>query len=407
MKAITEFIKFLVLQKNTSMIRFVTSLLIPAFLLVISSCTTGQEPVTGAARFDQYKKLISGKSIAIVANQTSMVGNSHLVDTLIAKGMNIKVIFAPEHGFRNMADAGETIESGKDAKTGITVTSLYGSHLKPTPEDLAGIDYVIFDIQDVGARFYTYISTLNYILEACAENNVACIVLDRPNPNGFYFDGNILDTAYSSFVGMNPVPIVHGMTVGEYARMLNGEGWLKGGVKCSLTVIPCLNYTHATNYTLPVRPSPNLPNQNSIYLYPSICFFEGTSLSLGRGTSTPFQVYGSPLLPDRGFSFTPQSVAGAKNPPLLGEKCYGVDLSRAIETGIVPKPQLNLELIINAYNDFPEKDKFFTSYFEKLAGGTTLREQIQKGLTAEQIRESWKPGLEAFGKIRQKYLLYK
>jgi len=406
-KAITEFIKFLVLQKNTSMIRFVTSLLIPAFLLVISSCTTGQEPVTGAARFDQYKKLISGKAIAIVANQTSMVGNSHLVDTLIAKGMNIKVIFAPEHGFRNMADAGETIESGKDAKTGITVTSLYGSHLKPTPEDLAGIDYVIFDIQDVGARFYTYISTLNYILEACAENNVACIVLDRPNPNGFYFDGNILDTAYSSFVGMNPVPIVHGMTVGEYARMLNGEGWLKGGVKCSLTVIPCLNYTHATYYTLPVRPSPNLPNQNSIYLYPSICFFEGTSLSLGRGTSTPFQVYGSPLLPDRGFSFTPQSVAGAKNPPLLGEKCYGVDLSRAIETGIVPKPQLNLELIINAYNDFPEKDKFFTSYFEKLAGGTTLREQIQKGLTAEQIRESWKPGLEAFGKIRQKYLLYK
>lgn len=389
------------------MIRFVTSFLIPAFLLVISSCTTGQEAVTGAARFDQYDKLISGKAIAVVANQTSMVGSSHLVDTLIAKGMNIKVIFAPEHGFRNMADAGETIESGKDTKTGITVTSLYGSHLKPTPEDLAGIDYVIFDIQDVGARFYTYISTLNYILEACAENNVGCIVLDRPNPNGFYFDGNILDTAYSSFVGMNPVPIVHGMTVGEYARMLNGEGWLKGGVKCSLTVIPCLNYTHGTYYTLPVKPSPNLPNQNSIYLYPSICFFEGTCLSLGRGTSTPFQVYGSPLLPDRGFSFTPQSVAGAKNPPLLGEKCYGVDLSRAIENGIVPKPQLNLELIINAYNDFPEKDKFFTSYFEKLAGGTALREQIQKGLTAEQIRESWKPGLEAFGKIRQKYLLYK
>jgi len=406
-KATAEFIKFLVLQKNTFMIRFITSFLIAAFLLAISSCSTGQEPVTGAARFDQYNKLISGKSIAVVANQTSMVGNAHLVDTLIAKGMNIKVIFAPEHGFRNMADAGETIESGKDTKTGITVTSLYGSHLKPTPEDLAGIDYVIFDIQDVGARFYTYISTLNYILEACAENNVACIVLDRPNPNGFYFDGNILDTAYSSFVGMNPVPIVHGMTVGEYARMLNGEGWLKGGVKCSLTVIPCLNYTHGTYYTLPVRPSPNLPNQNSIYLYPSICFFEGTSLSLGRGTSTPFQVYGSPLLPDRGFSFTPQSVAGAKNPPLLGEKCYGVDLSRAIQNGIVPKPQLNLELIINAYNDFPEKEKFFTSYFEKLAGGTTLREQIQQGLTAEQIRESWKPGLEAFGKIRQKYLLYK
>jgi uncharacterized protein YbbC (DUF1343 family) len=390
-------------MKNLSLSRIV----VVSLIITLSACNGNGDPVPGSARLDQYIGLLKGKQIAVVANQTSLVVKTHVVDTLLSAGVSIKTIFAPEHGFRNMADAGETIESGKDIKTGIPVTSLYGSHLKPTAEDLKGIDYVIFDIQDVGTRFYTYISTLNYVMEACAENNVKCLVLDRPNPNGFYFDGNILDTAYSSFVGMNPVPVVHGMTVGEYARMLNGEGWLKGGIKCDLTVIPCLNYTHSTYYTLPVKPSPNLPNQNSIYLYPSICFFEGTTLSLGRGTSTPFQVYGSPLLPDKGFSFTPQSVPGAKNPPLLGEKCYGVDLSRALENGLVPKPQINLEWLINAYNDYPDKEKFFTSYIEKLAGGPGLREQIQKGMTAEQIRESWKHGLEAFGKIRHKYLLYK
>jgi len=376
------------------------------FILTWTSCNAVKEPLPGSYRIDKYKSLIEGKTVAIVANQTSMVGKSHLVDTLLVNGIQVKAIFSPEHGFRNMADAGEKIESGKDPKTGIPLISLYGSHLKPTAEDLSGIDYVIFDIQDVGARFYTYISTLHYVLEACAENNVKCLILDRPNPNGFYFDGNILDTAYSSFVGMHPVPIVHGMTIGEYGRMVNGEGWLKGGIRCDLEVIPCQNYTHATYYTLPVKPSPNLPNQNSVYLYPSICFFEGTNLSLGRGTSFPFQVYGSPLLPDKGFSFTPASVPGAKNPPLLGEKCYGTDLRGAIENGIVPKPEVNLEWVIAAYNDFPDKEKFFTSYFEKLAGGTTLREQIQSGMTAQQIRESWKPGLEKFGKLRAKYLLY-
>lgn len=370
-------------------------------------CKNSADPIPGSYRIDQYKSIIQGKQVAIVANQTSMVGKSHLVDTLLTEGIQIKAIFSPEHGFRNMADAGEKIESGKDPETGIPLISLYGSHLKPTPEDLAGIDFVIFDIQDVGARFYTYISTLHYILEACAENKVKCLILDRPNPNGFYYDGNILDTAYSSFVGMHPVPIVHGMTVGEYAQMVNGEGWLKGGIRCDLKVIPCLNYTHSTYYTLPVKPSPNLPNQNSIYLYPSICFFEGTSLSLGRGTSFPFQVYGSPFLPDKGFSFTPESVPGASNPPLLGVKCFGTDLRGAIESGIVPKPGVNLEWVIDAYNNFPDKDKFFTSYFEKLAGGTTIREQIQKGMTAKQIRDSWKPGLEKFGKNRAKYLLYK
>ena len=233
------------------------------------------------------------------------------------------------------------------------------------------------------------------------------IVLDRPNPNGFYFDGNILDTAYRSFVGMDPVPVVHGMTVGEYAMMVNGEGWLKNGVKCDLTVIKCKYYTYNLLYDLPVKPSPNLPNQTSVYLYPSLCFFEGTVVSCGRGTSFPFQVFGDPELPDRGFSFTPESVPGATNPPHLGEKCNGTDLRDAIKKGIVPSPGLNLEWIIEAYNDFPEKDKFFTKYFDVLAGGPTLREQIQKGMTSDEIRATWKEGLEKFGKIREKYLLYK
>jgi uncharacterized protein YbbC (DUF1343 family) len=380
-------------------------------LSALANCAIGngvvENPVPGAYQFELYKGLIEGKSVAVVANQTSMVGETHLVDKLLSAGINIKLIFAPEHGFRNMADAGEMIQNGKDPATGIAIISLYGSHRKATAEDLAGIDVVIFDIQDVGTRFYTYISTLHYILESCAENNVKCLVLDRPNPNGFYFDGNILDTAYKSFVGIDPVPIVHGMTVGEYAQMLNGEGWLKGGVRCDLTVIKCKNYTHKTLYELPVKPSPNLPNQNSVYLYPSTCFFEGTTLSLGRGTSFPFQVYGSPKLPDRGFSFTPESVPGAKNPPLLGIKCYGTDLRDALEKKLVPKPEIDLSWVISAYNDFPEKDKFFTKYFDTLAGGPGLREQIRKGMTSEQIRETWKEGLQKFGKIREKYLLYK
>lgn len=386
-------------------------LLLTSVFVVLITASTGckaahKTPIPGANQTESYKSLIAGKSVAIVANQTSMVGKTHLVDNLISLGMNIKVIFAPEHGFRNLADAGETISNGKDAQTGISVISLYGSHLKPTSGDLTGIDVVIFDIQDVGTRFYTYISTLHYVLESCAENNVKCIVLDRPNPNGYYFDGNILDTAYRSFVGMDPVPVVHGMTVGEYASMLNGEGWLNNGEKCDLTVIKCKNYDHKTFYELPVKPSPNLPNQNSVYLYPSICFFEGTVLSLGRGTAFPFQVFGSPDMPDKGFSFTPESVAGAKNPPLLGIKCYGTDLRDANEKGLVPKPEINLEWLIDAYNEFPLKDKFFNNYFDVLAGGPVLREQIIKGMSAKQIHESWQEGLDKFSKIREKYLLY-
>jgi uncharacterized protein YbbC (DUF1343 family) len=383
---------------------------VPFFVVVICflfAFTGPRDPVPGASQFKAYKQLIDRKSVAVLANQTSMAGSSHLVDMLLSEGIKIKVIFAPEHGFRDLADAGATISNGTDIKTGVAVISLYGNHNKPTPDDLAGIDAVLFDIQDVGTRFYTYISTLQYILEACAENKIPCIVLDRPNPNGFYVDGNILDTAYSSFVGMNPIPVVHGMTVGEYARMLNGEGWLKGGLKCDLTVIKCRNYKHKTMYELPVKPSPNLPNQNSVYLYPSLCFFEGTTLSVGRGTSTPFQVFGSPDMPDRGFSFIPRSVPGATNPPFLGQKCYGADLSKAMADGIVPAPAMNLDWVISAYNDYPDKDKFFKPYFDRLAGGPTLREQIQKGMTSKEIRDSWKPGLNEFEKIRQKYLLYK
>jgi len=372
----------------------------------IGCSETDKTPTPGASQIDLYKHLIAGKSVAIVANQTSMVENTHLVDTLLRIGIDVSVIFAPEHGFRDLADAGDEIRDGRDPATGVRIISLYGGHVKPTPEDLNGIETVLFDIQDVGVRFYTYISTLHYVMEACGENNVKCIVLDRPNPNGFYFDGNIADTAYRSFVGMHPVPVVHGMTVGEYAQMLDGEGWLQNSVKCDLTVIKCTEYTHNTLYEIPIRPSPNLPNQNSIYLYPSICWFEGTNISLGRGTPYPFQVYGSPELPDRGFSFTPESVPGAKNPPLLGEKCYGTDLRDAIKDKIVPSPGINLEWIISTYYEFADKEKFFTDYFDVLAAGPTLRKQIQRGMSSEEIRASWKEGLESFERIREKYLLY-
>lgn len=381
----------------------------PGIVLIITLMSMRQvqkAPIPGAEQLSQYKELITGKAIAVVANQTSMVGSKHLVDLLIEDGIDIRMIFAPEHGFRDLADAGEKIQDGKDVKTGIRIVSLYGKQNKPTAADLEGVEVVIFDIQDVGTRFYTYITTLHYIVEACAENGVRCIVLDRPNPNGYYFDGNILDTAYRSFVGIDPVPIVHGMTVGEYASMINGEGWLKGGVKCDLKVIRCKNYNHKTLYELPVRPSPNLPNQTSVYLYPSICFFEGTRISVGRGTSFPFQVYGSPVMPDRGFSFTPQSVPGAKNPPFLNKKCFGSDLQNAIKDGLVPSPGINLEWVIKAYNDYPEKEKFFTSYFDVLAGGPVLRDQIIKGMSSEEIRATWKKGLSEFSLIRSKYLLY-
>lgn len=390
------------------MMKFLCAVSFTALIIIPSFCRPlAKTPVPGACRINLYKHLIEGKNIAIVANQTSMAGGKHIVDTLLSLGMKIKVIFAPEHGFRDLADAGEKVVDSKDAETGLPIISLYGSHLKPTPGDLAGIDVVLFDIQDVGTRFYTYISTLHYIVESCAENKIRCIVLDRPNPNGFYFDGNIPDTAFRSFVCMDPVPVVHGLTTGEYALMINGEGWLRDGIKCNLTVIKCESYYHSTMYELPVKPSPNLPNQASVYLYPSLCFFEGTVISCGRGTAFPFQVFGSPDLPDRGFDFTPQSMPGAKYPTCLGKKCFGTDLRNAIREGVVPRPELNLEWVIGAYRDYPVKAKFFTEYFDVLAGGPALREQIQKGLSADQIRASWKEGLDKFRRIREKYLIYK
>lgn len=383
------------------------SLLIIRLFLFLTACgSTGRGVITGDMQPSEYLKILKGKRVAVVANQASVAGERHAVDELLEHGVNIILIFAPEHGFRDLADAGQKITDGKDPITGLPVVSLYGKSVKPSSGQMKGIDAVVYDIQDVGARFYTYISTMHYVMESCAENNVMFVVLDRPNPNGFYVDGNIPDMAHRSFVCMHPVPVVHGMTTGEYAGMINGEGWLEGGKKCDLRVVKCKNYSHNTHYELPVKPSPNLPNQTAVWLYPSLCFFEGTVISCGRGTDFPFQAFGHPLLPDRGFSFTPQSVPGAANPPLLGQKCYGTDLRDAIKDGTVPRPNLNPEWLIQAYRDFPEKDNFFNSYFDVLAGGPELREQIIRGMSAGEIRASWRDGLEKFSRIRKKYLLY-
>ncbi|MDX9930788.1 MAG: DUF1343 domain-containing protein [Bacteroidales bacterium] len=386
-------------------------LVIVSVVLLAFTCSCGggdSSVVTGAARMDDYLPLLKGRRVAVTANQTTLVGSAHLVDTLISRGVNVVTIFAPEHGFREMAAAGEIIRGGVDEKSGIKVVSLYGNrYFKPQPADLEDVDIVIFDIQDVGARFYTYISTMHYVMEACAENGKSCLILDRPNPNGFYVDGPILEPAFRSFVGMHPVPVVHGMTIGEYAMMINGEGWLEGAVTCDLQVMECLNYTHATGYELPVRPSPNLPNQTSVYLYPSLCFFEGTNISVGRGTPYPFQVLGAPGLEGKyEFTFTPVSLPEAGNPPHKDMACYGIDLRDALGRGIVPVPFLNLGWLIDIRNAYPDRENFFRTYFNTLAGTATLRQQIEEGMTAEEIRRTWEPGLEAFGKIRRKYLLY-
>ncbi|NMC40716.1 MAG: DUF1343 domain-containing protein [Bacteroidales bacterium] len=385
----------------------ISGLFITWLVVHLTACgNPGPGVVTGDMQPSEYMKFLKGKRVAVVANQASVAGEKHVVDELLGQGVNIILIFAPEHGFRDLADAGQKITDGKDPVTGLPVVSLYGKSVKPSDEQLKGIDAVVYDIQDVGARFYTYISTMHYVMESCAGNNLMFVVLDRPNPNGFYVDGNIPDIAHRSFVCMHPVPVVHGMTTGEYAMMINGEGWLEGGRRCDLRVVKCKNYTHKTHYELPVKPSPNLPNQAAVWLYPSLCFFEGTVISCGRGTDFPFQAFGHPLLPDKGFSFTPQSMPGAANPPLLGQKCFGTDLRDAVKEGMVPKPYLNLEWLLQAYRDFPEKEKFFNGYFDVLAGGPQLREQILKEMSAAEIRASWKEGLEKFSRIRRKYLLY-
>lgn len=362
----------------------------------------------GAARLEQYLELINNKNIALVVNQTSTIGNIHLADTLQNLGVQIEKIFAPEHGFRGTADAGEKVKDGVDVKTGIPLISLYGKNKKPTAAQLKGIDLVIFDIQDVGARFYTYISTMHYVMEACAENRVEVLVLDRPNPNGHYVDGPILNPEFQSFVGMHPIPIVHGMSIGEYAKMVNGEGWLKNGIQCDLNIIPCENYNHDLVYELPIKPSPNLPNNRSIYLYPSLCFFEGTTVSAGRGTNTQFQVYGHPDFKEGNYSYTPVSMDGAKYPKHKGQECNGFDLTKLDLANIRAEKSLNLSYLINFYKDYPDKENFFlkTLFFDKLAGSDELRKQIIAGQSEVEIRASWKVGLDDFKQTRAKYLLY-
>ncbi len=357
---------------------------------------------TGADNYNNYLPLLKDKKIGVVTNQTGILSNkTHLVDYLLEKNIAIQKIFAPEHGFRGTADAGEHVVDGKDSKTGLSIISLYGDNKKPKPEQLAGIDIMVFDLQDVGARFYTYISSLHYIMEACAENNIPLLILDRPNPNVSIVDGPILETAFTSFVGMHPIPLLHGMTIGEYAQMINGEKWLKNEVQCKLTVIPCINYNRKMNYSLPVKPSPNLPNDQAVNLYASLCLFEGTNVSVGRGTEKQFQIYGSPYLPKSDFSFIPKPNFGAQKPVYNGIECYGEDLSTAKKVN-----RLELKWLIKAYQTTTDKSKFFNPFFTKLAGTKKLQEQIEAGTSEDKIRESWKKGLIDFKEMRLKYLIY-
>jgi uncharacterized protein YbbC (DUF1343 family) len=370
---------------------------------------------TGAAQVSSYLPLLKGKSVGVFANQTAVIGKTHLVDSLVRLGVNVKVIFGPEHGFRGKADAGEHVDNNIDAKTGIQVISLYGNHKKPTATDVKNIDILIFDIQDVGVRFYTFISSLEYMMEAAIENNKPLIILDRPNPNGFYVDGPVLENEFKSFVGMQPIPVVYGMTLGEYAKMLLGEKWLSPSTMKLykpdlINVIALKNYDHNTMYTLPVHPSPNLKEMESIYIYPSTCFFEGTILSEGRGTEKPFQIFGHPNLPKTLFSFTPKPNDGAKSSKCFNQTCYGWNLSGTKESVLKKlNKQIQIKYLIEAYKLFPGKDSFFlkNNFFNKLAGNDKLMQQIKDGKSESEIRKSWESELIKFKAIRKKYLLYK
>ncbi|MAT54350.1 MAG: hypothetical protein CMN32_07685 [Saprospirales bacterium] len=370
--------------------------------------TADQVVKPGAWNTEAYLPFLEGKKVALMVNHSSLIGETHLVDSLLSQGVQIVRIFAPEHGFRGDAADGEHIADGRDPRSGLPVISLYGKKKKPGKEELEDIDVVVFDIQDVGARFYTFTSALSYLMEACAEFKLPVMVLDRPNPLGFYIDGPVLEPEFQSYVGLHPVPVVYGMTIGEWASMVNGEGWLRDGIKCSLTVIECRNYDHNTRYELPVPPSPNLPNMRAIYLYPSLCFFEGTQISVGRGTDIPFQCFGAPDLEYGDFYFTPQPNAGSKYPPHRDEKCRGVDLSKMPLDSLRSQNRLNLSFLLTAYEHYSDKPSFFlkTGYFEKLAGTAELRKQLQAGMTESAIRASWKPGIDSFKQIRKKYLLY-
>ncbi len=372
--------------------------------------------LTGADQTNLYLHKLQGKRVAIFANQTTTIGNTHLVDTLQKLQIKIIAIFGPEHGFRGKADAGEHVSNDIDVQTGIPVISLYGDHKKPTAADLKNVDVMLFDIQDVGVRFYTFISSLQYYMEAAIENDKELIILDRPNPNGFYVDGPVLDMAFKSFVGMQPVPIVYGLTIGEYAKMLLGEKWLDkkcfpipSNSKYKMTIIPCKNYTHESKYVLPVHPSPNLKEMQSVYLYPSICFFEGTVMSEGRGTDKPFQIFGHPTLPSTLFAFTPKPNAGAKSSKCFNQVCYGWNVSGSKEDVLkIVDNKIQIKFMMEAYQIFPGKDSFFlkNNFFNKLAGNNTLMQQIKDGKTEADIRKSWEPELVKFKAIRKKYLLY-
>jgi len=372
----------------------------------LSSKLNNKSVIVGAQRTLQYIPFLQEKKVAIVANHTSLIGNVHLVDSLISAGITIEKIFSPEHGFRGDVDAGEYFTDYIDSITGLQVISLYGKNFKPKAKDLEGIEIMLFDIQDVGVRFYTYISTMHYILEACAENNIDLIILDRPNPNGFYIDGPVMQNNQMSFVGLHPIPVVYGMTIGELAMMINGEKWLKNNLTCKLKVITCENYTHNTYYDLPVNPSPNLQNMAAIYLYPSLGLFEGTIASVGRGTDFPFRVIGFPGYSDTTFKFTPKSIEGVSKYPMYKDSlCFGINLQNFSANELREKNQIDLNWIIKIYNNYQDSS-FFNNYFEMLAGNITLRNQIINGTSVEEIRKSWQPELNTFKQKRQNYLLY-
>lgn len=392
---------------------------VPA-LLGLSSCHPSVPPTDGkttelvqsvkpgAWQTELYYPLLQGKTYGFVCNHTSTIGFTHLVDTLIRAGLKPTRLFAPEHGFRGDLPDGQFFGNKQDPVTKLEVVSLHGKKKKPEQTDLDGLDVLLFDIQDVGVRCYTYLSTLHYIMEAAAEKGIPVIVLDRPNPNGHYIDGPVLDTAYRSFVGMHPVPLVYGLTIGEYAKMINGEGWLEDGRQCDLTVIPVANYDRTKPYQLPERPSPNLPNMLSVYLYPSLCFFEGTSFSIGRGTDYPFQLIGHPACREGDTYFMPVPRPESTTPPQQNQQCRGWDLSDIAPATIYRKAQIDLDYLIQAYFALPDGELFFlkTNYLDKISGSTILRTQIGQGLSAEQIRATWTPGLDAFAPVRRKYLLY-
>lgn len=384
-------------------------LILLAFTIVffnINSFSVEYEKVkVGAERLEEYLPLLEGKNVAVIANHTSYVGSVHIVDTLLALGVNLKGIFAPEHGFRGLEDAGGTIKNSIDQKTKLPVISLYGKNKKPTPEQLKDIDLVIFDIQDVGARFYTYISTMHLAMEACAELGIEFLVLDRPNPNGFYVDGPVLDQEFKSFIGMHAIPIVHGMTVAELARMINKEHWLSNGTECKLTWVTCENYKHNTIYQLPIKPSPNLPNMMSILFYPSLCLLEGTVISVGRGSEKPFQYVGHPDFKKGDIQFTPKSGTGSKYPKLENKVCFGFDINAMGIDSILNSKKLNLAFVMQMYQLAP-KEHFFRSSFNKLAGNSILKQQLIAGASEKEIRQSWEPALLNFKKTRVKYLLY-